>query len=528
MLNRLKDLHRNEEGQALVLVLVISFMLVLALAIAVPSNIASLTFSSQYSSTSQSMLASRAGLDATLATLRNTGSYTSFTCANSGTLSFPGAQSSYSVAVQYFAAGGGSIPCTGSGSTLGGSTPPTAATLIATGTAPHGTKVKTEETLSIATVPAASAALGYAIFTSSNLTISNASNLNKVGSGPTPDIYAGQTVSCTNGTISQGNVVTYQPIALSGGCTFSGSLTATGSVSLANSSDVGGALISYGSGGISMSGSAKIGGNATSTGGNISLPSGSPNIAGNAYAYGTITVGGGASITGTKTANDTGLASMTAPAQITFPAVNLTTASWPGSWNVVQIPNSTYTTCASFFANNSSGAADAFMTDLYSATVNTVIYAPTCAVTYSHTHLFYLNSDVALVVASLSLNNSNTFCAEASLDSQTCSSTTTRLHNFEVLASASPPSTCSTSSVTVTFSNSSSFSSNLSVFVYTLGEVSYANAPSMNGQILACGGFTGSNAFTLNFDPTASGDVPGLGGSGTNTITVLTKFVLSG
>jgi hypothetical protein len=77
----------------------------------------------------------------------------------------------------------------------------------------------------------------------------------------------------------------------------------------------------------------------------------------------------------------------------------------------------------------------------------------------------------------------------------------------------------------VNISNSSNFASSLSVFIYSPGQVSYANAPSMTGQIVACGGITGSNSFTMTFDPSASGEIPGSSTATAPTVSVLSKYV---
>jgi len=64
------------------------------------------------------------------------------------------------------------------------------------------------------------------------------------------------------------------------------------------------------------------------------------------------------------------------------------------------------------------------------------------------------------------------------------------------------------------------------VFIYSPGQVNYANAPSMTGQVVACGGFTGSNSYTLVFDPQASGEIPGASAATAPTVSVTDRFVL--
>jgi hypothetical protein len=372
-------------------------------------------------------------------------------------------------------------------------------------------------------VPAAtlSGALGYAIFTASSLNLLNAATVNQSGSNPAPNLYAGQTASCVDGISSQGGLTTYVAITLSGACSLTGSLVAGGLVTMQGSAHVGGAVTAYG-GGLSMSGNPSIGGNAISTGGAMSLAN-SSTISGSADASGSISVTGGSTIGGTQTANDPTLASQTIPAQISFPTLNPTTTQWGAAgWTVVQIPGGAYSTCASYFQNINSGASDPFMTQISTAAAKTVVYAPTCAVTYNNAHAFTLSADVVLQVQSFILQNSNTF-----------DSTSTVVHNFSVLAS--PSATCG-SAVDINFANSTNFISStpstnatLNVFIYSPGVVDFADAPAMSGQVLGCGGFTGENSFSLNFVPTAAAGLPWTSTtSSAPTVTVTGKFLLKG
>ena len=514
MLAHLRADNRDEQGQALLLVLIVSVLLVALLAVAFTTSASSLGLSSQYGTSSQASLAALGGLNAEYTTMKDATSYSNFPCGLNGTVSVPGAASKYSVAVNYY-----------SNSTLLscplGATPPTSAVLTSTGTAPHGSATVMEEKVAIsASQGAASAALGYAIFTEGTLLLYNDAQVNEVGSTNIPNIYSGQSLTCDNGSISQGGIITYQPITVSNNCQISGGLTVAGQVTLENSVGVGGNVLSYG-GGVTMTGNALVGGNVTETNGNISL-SNSATVNGSAFASGTVSLSGGAAIKGSTTQNDSALSSETMPTAVSFPSVDTNVSDWSAAgWNVVTIPSVAYPTCASYFQNIASepGPApptDPFMTQIYAATTKTLIYAPTCDVTYSSAHTFGLNADVTLWVDSLTLNNSNTF-----------ESTTSTVRNFSILAS--PSSSCSTSQTDVTFTNSASFTSTVDVFIYTPGEVSYSNAPSMSGQVLACNGFTSTNAFDLNFVPGAAALLPGLSSTATPpTETVLQKFVLEG
>jgi len=83
--------------------------------------------------------------------------------------------------------------------------------------------------------------------------------------------------------------------------------------------------------------------------------------------------------------------------------------------------------------------------------------------------------------------------------------------NLTILAGQ--PSTCSTSSLDASFSGYVDFESNIATLVYSPGEVSYSNSSAMTGQILACGGLSDSNSFTLLFNSAAAKEVIGSSGA---------------
>ena len=139
----------------------------------------------------------------------------------------------------------------------------------------------------------------------------------------------------------------------------------------------------------------------------------------------------------------------------------------------------------------------------------------------------YPAGDAILDIGAVSFQNSNTFCEESANDSHTCSAAANPGPNFTISRCSAPSTTCSTSSVDASFSNYSNFEPNIAVLVYSEGEVDYANAPSMTGQILACGGLTGTNAFTLTFNPSAAYEVFGSPGV-SSTVTTNDKYIAAG
>ena len=155
---------RNESGYVVVLVLVVAVLLMGILAAALTSSDFSQSLSSQYNDTSQASLAAQSGLSVELNAMRNVSAYTSLPCgAFNGTLTAPGAASSYSGTVTYYPSGSNPSALACSGSTLGGSTAPATATILSTGAAPHGSPTTMEEEIAIATTSTPNAALSYAL-----------------------------------------------------------------------------------------------------------------------------------------------------------------------------------------------------------------------------------------------------------------------------------------------------------------------------------------------------------------------------
>jgi len=538
MFARLSRARRDESGQALVLVLVISFLLLGFLTVAISSSRSSINLSSQYASSTQASAAAQAGINAELQVLRNDVAaagfnYQTLPCNLSASLSVPGASSKYAVEIDY--APTSSTTCGGTvtasaGALLGGTVPPTSATVISTGSAPHGSATVMQANLSLnVPVPYPSELGQYAIFTSSTTSFSGAPVLQQGSGYPPPSVYSQGTFTCGTG-VSTGSggaqIITYTPVTLSGNCAITGTLISTGAVSMPGGSPhVTGNVYSY-FGGVTMAGGSSVTGNVTAAGlassGNITS---STTIGGAADASGTIS---GSGSFGSKTANDSSLVSVQPPATVSFPAIESDPSQYTG-YTVYNVPNSTYT-CAQFFASTSQG--DGFRTVIAAISTPTIVYAPTCqstdssnAQTYdtamtaydSHGTPFLINNNLILWVSSIAFTNTNTF-----------RSTTSTAHDFSIFGNVSPTSTCSPT-VDVSFANQTDFNSTLHVFVYSYGAVSYTNdLQAMDGQVFACGGFSGTNSFTLSFDPTAAAQLPWTGVGGQGAVAVTGKFVLRG
>jgi|GEM_PF-2149287 len=595
---RVRLAERPDEGSSMIVVLVVSMLLMAAVASSAAVSTAGLSFSGSYTSSQQGALAAQSGLNAASATMDDVSTVASLPCPTlTGHLTASGAKSTYTVTVAYY---GYQTSNPGTPASLtcaqvhGGSYTITAGTLTSLGKAPAGmtTTMKADVRVQQGTPLTA---LDYALFTDYSLNLANGANICKTGStncaggtGPSPDIYDGATsgiVTCPNGVLSEGDLTIYQSLAASGACTIDGSAQIEGYVTLANGDGcsqptIGGSLTAYGvdtnskdssyGDGIYMSGNTCVGKSATATDGNINLVN-SAAITTSAFATGTIATAGSGSVGGHSPAvcpssyctpgDSSGLSGDTMPPMVAWPVIDPSVAAWSAAdYNVVQIPGGAYSTCSSYFANYSSGANDPFMNQIQQATEPTVIYAPTCAVTYSRSHVFNLNANIVLEVQSLTLQNSNTFQANSGSGFSsskpvdlsvlaTAQSSCTYSGNISGSPCTTPdgsactatssdgsgpctsPTPCSPSTTPpsggISAANQTTFSSSVDSLLYTPDVASWGNAPSMTGQILACGGITGVNAFELEYTNNAAASLGSALGS-LISVTVSDRYIVSG
>ena len=314
-----RHVRDDERGSAIVMVLMVSMLLMGALVVALTVSDFSGSLSTQYGSTSQSSLAAQSGLAVELSAMRNVSLYTSLPCgAFSGSLTAPGAVSSYSGTVTYYPSGANPSPLTCSGSTLGGVTAPDGHDCLdghrrARLAVDHARDRRHRHHDHARPGP------GLRPLHHQRLEPVRRGGSDQLGLLMSPTSTPGGVLTCGTGDSSPGSVTTYGAVNFTGSCSIGG-LTASGAVTLGNSATVNGNLISYG-GPLTMSGAAKVTGTATETNGNISVSGGTIN--GNTAASGTITVSGGGSISpGTQTPNDSALSSQTMPAAVSFPALN--------------------------------------------------------------------------------------------------------------------------------------------------------------------------------------------------------------
>jgi len=327
--------------------------------------------------------------------------------------------------------------------------------------------------------------------------------------------------------------------------TVNGSAYGTGAFTLSSSANLKGSAYS-GSGGISMNASAigaaadsyassaginmynsTIGSNALATGSSsqIQVQGSQSNIAGTAHASGAITYNvPGSNQTwlgtingspGTVSANDSTITNTTMPSNQTPVIPSMPTApTWPqitaptqaawaakGYTNYVLIPAAQ---CSTYFTYSSGPTP--FLTAVNSETVPTVFDASACSNVnmdgQNNTETFSLKTDIAVVVNGFTTSVANIF-----------QSSSTTQHNLSFIVPYGD-------SGNVSLSNTTTFASSLSTFIYVGGGTMDVNsAPQITGQILSYGAFTASSGstFTDTFSTTAALTIPGVAVSGGGT-----------
>jgi hypothetical protein len=541
----------HEQGYILVMVLVLCLVILSLVGVALNTSVNSASVTSTYDNNIQARLASESGLNAASAAMSSVTSAASLPCSTSST----SGNWSYSTTITYANSSGITLTCPPSAW-------PASAVLTSTGSATKGGTVKMVQNMVITApstpVTTLSPALNYAVMTPGGMNMSVGATVANGLSGQQADVSVGNGINCTNTNSIAGNLYSYGTGALSfsSGCSIGKGLYANGAIALTNSVNIGGSVTSFGTGGIDLTSTPSIGGNMTSTQGSITM-SNSPTIKGNAYAYGTISynrqvvTAGSAGVNSyiqglVSFPNNTFASSVITPSQPTFPTItDPTQAQWAASgytnYIVVGASGTTVNgtpltvtnnygqtsayTCSTFFTaqyniNGVSSSPSEFAAILNTATTPTVIDASACSnpnvSSPSGSQTYSLQTDVALLVNGVTLNTTNTF--------QSSSGTT---HNFSLIVPS--PATGG-----ITFTNTTTFASTLSTFIYTSGQFSANSTPSINGQVLAgsasAGSVTTTNSFSLTFSNAAAQTIPGTTtttnqSTGTPTLAAVRRYV---
>lgn len=563
----------KDSGSALILVLIIATLLVGISVVSLSIGANSISESANYASVSQAELTANAGINATLSQIDSSLSSSNYPCSLTGSINNNGVVSSYQISVAYFVNSGssGAESCSGNSgtsTTLGSSSPaPMRAVITSKG---EGSVVGKNQVaiikanILISSMPAS--LMQYAIFTNGTFTATNSNSLQPASNGLLPNIFAGN-ILCNGSVSNAANVLVDGPAAL-GNCTIGGNMVAMGSLTLGKSgtSVIKGDAASFngGSGGIYIGGSSYIKGTAAAYGGSIELYGGSNSgsIGGTATATGPL----GSSAEGNVYAASAGNNYING---MTYVSNKATYPSWGGSTNwfrggvsyhpsngtapaipsfpippqvnsmqTINIPSGgtgPTSSCSSFFA--SSNTAGTFLYDISNWTTSSLfIDAPTCSIgsgVLSGT--VNMDTNLTLEVAKFTADGGNGGGTLSIQPSTALAPGVTLPLSLTVIAGlASSYSTnqgCSgfgnTGTTTILAGTGTLFvSSNIGLFIYTSGSVSYGNQATINGQIFACSGVdqTGGD-FTMTFSPVKN---PSLVWASTSGAAITNEYIVQG
>jgi hypothetical protein len=511
------DCERNDSGSILIIVLMVALIILSLAAVAMEYTLTNLSDSGSYVNTVQSRLAAESGVGLALSQISHAQDPSGLPCTPTSPYTVPGTTAKYVITIAYSSSVTNGQP---SGTDLTANCPfsvssitlPAVAVITAVGTAANGAPLKLVEDagISFAQVTTTNPVFTDAIYSASTINLSNHQTLAASTSGQPANIVAEQGVNCSNNTTINGSVYSYSPlpVSISYPCSVTGGVYAVSKISLSGQT-MSGSVESFGSGGISVS-SSTINGSLFATQGGISA-SGSA-IGGYVSASGAVTgiAGNNASnkyyCGSNTTPTCSNLSSQTMPPDPGFPLLqdasgDTTTSAlyWATTEfknKVVQVPSGQSpqtASCASYFgASGDSGTQ--FYADITTATVPTVVVAPTCDAQVAKT-TYTLTNDVAIVAHSFTTSQQTNFTGAPGQ------------HNLSIIvptASANCPS-----GGCISLAQHTTFDPSVALLFYTTGTFNSGNLDNVSGQVIAQDVVTGGNQFNLTFSNAASATLTG-------------------
>ena len=501
--------ERDDSGSILIIVLVVSLIILALAGVAMTYTATNLTDSGNYVNTVQSRLAAESGVGLVLSQIGHSQDPSFLPCTPASPVTVPGTTATYTLTITYYPSvtnghpSGSALSCPFADSPLN---LPAVAEITSVGSAVNGAPLKLVEdaAISFAPVTTINPVFTNAIYSASTVNLSNHQTLYPSTSGQPANVVADQGVNCSNNTTINGSVYSYSstPLDISYPCTVTGSVYAVSSITLSKQ-NMSGNVESFGPGGVTI-GSSTINGSLLATQGGISV-SGST-IGGYASASGAVT-----GIAGNNSNNKyycgsnttptcSNLSSQTMPPDPGFPTLQDSsgdTTTSPLYWatteyktHIVQVPTAS---CATYFGA-SGGAGTQFYTDLNTATVPTVVLAPTCDVQVDKT-TYTFNKDFAVVAHSFATSQQTNFTAAPG--------TANFLIVVPTTTSNCPAGGC------ISLAQHTTFDPSVSILFYTLGTFNSGNLDNVSGQVIAQSVVTAGNQFNLTFSDAASATITG-------------------
>jgi hypothetical protein len=521
--------------------LILAVALITSVTFAVSSGVGNLDSSTNYANSSQAQLTAQSGLSQATSAMAASTTIGGLPCViGPSSLPLPltaGGHATYSVTITYLASTGTVIPCTGTGNTLSNTpfpaTSPASATLSSTGNLPRTTPVTMQEKVSVKNQNQLLPAFNFAMFSPGSVALTSNVQVDQVQGpplGPPPTVYGGSISQCTDGTVLQGDVLSYAPINVNSNCTIDGNLYVAGNVSISNNVHVVGNVYAYG-GSVDLTSTPTIGGNIyaikiNGSGGTINANTNAVTVNGSLFATGAISNTSKATIGGSIVPNDAAIASWVMPAQVAFPqlmslpAAQEIAALTAAGYNVISVGNTGIDNliCSVFFL-------PATLVSLIDSLVstNTAIYAPTCTPKMTGLGIltpYLFSTNMIWILGGFQANGTTDFAPNPLQELLG-----TKTFNLSIIV---PYGTACKKGGDITFTNTTTFDPRLNVLLYTPCTANFTVSPSMNGQILAQQSIVATNQFQLNFDDLAGFDLPGASFPSAPVVTVQSKTVSNG
>lgn len=463
--------RRGDEGMTLAMVLFVT-MIGIAISVALATSV---VFTNNRVSlgreTVQARAAAETGLDTALAAFEQRSGKAlpcSLSGAASGVATGSAEQPTYSVTLSYYDASGTALTCS---PTAGVSATPSLAVIASTGKSyvAFGGAPQNERRMEAAVQLRAGTLswadnFGEAVFSQAGVILDNRWSL----IGANADFYTGGNFDCRNNS------------------TFEGSVYAQGSGSMTNSCQVMGDLWTKNAISITTA-SPSIGGTVKSSTGGLSISNSGVRIGGNVVLAGALT--GSPTVTGTINQN---LGPFANPPELTFP--QLTVDATASQWTSADPPWQ-YMTWAAFVNGIKPGVSPTCQiskagwslgTAMLSPTQRTVLDARTVCtggrLEWSNTNELKLRNDLT-IIASNFVHSGN--LSVTSVDAAGNPSTEPR--NLRIIVPWTTGTACPASpTTTMSFANSTTFASSVSVFLYTSGNMELSNLATLKGQLYGC------------------------------------------
>jgi hypothetical protein len=474
--------HDDERGVlALAVALAVSALLFLSGLLAYQVASANQSDASLRRIDAQALDAAEGGLSRAYQAIQAASGASQLPCSVSEILTTAPAKSSYSATLTYydtFPPSDGPLSCS---NVQSGTATPQAVEVISTGTTGAGTGQRTDAYMEALVKVSVSSGSVFddALFSNQTFTGVNSATLYGYNGLVDANLYTNGNIVCGNNYLVQGNVTAQGSFTGSNSCTVQGNLTAVGNITAAQSTVISGNASSVGSSGCG-------------TVGNISL-SNNASVGQNAYAYCSISLQNNATVTHVKYPNDTTLAY---PTVETLPSVPMpvsgstAAAGWAAAGYAIVTDNN----CTNVYTDISNMSA---------ASSPTVIMT-SCALSWSNHSVVSLNQNLAIYsTGGFSMANNTTW--------QSTNSTTRLLYLLVPSSVSGTPTTCSSGSPGITFTQNTSFATTVNVLDYTPCTVSIANNSTGYGQVYG-GQVNAANNFTAHYVPMPT--VPGSSGGG--------------